>query len=137
MASVNEHQISSYVHINQPLGYSGNTGHPWSPSWSWAESVDRRRLSKKLRMPDGSRSNAKHTLTLRLLPATELNSESNSQLGELEHMLEAELVRDVVFATGNADVSAHRYIRISEFAYSSWVWMCPWFEFSKVASERM
>lgn len=56
----------------------------------------------------------------RLLPATELDGEPNCELGKLEHMLEAELVRDVVFAaTGNADVSAYTCDRVSEFAYSS------------------
>lgn len=73
----------------------------------------------------------------RLLPAAELDGEPNRELGELEHMLKAELIRDVVFAAGNADVSAYTCDRMSEFAHSSWVWMCPWFEFSKVASEGM
>ena len=63
----------------------------------------------------------------RLGPTAELYSERYSQLGEFEHMLEAELVRDVVSAgrTGSAEVSTTARVggERSEHTYSFALWM--------------
>ena len=50
------------------------------------------------------RSSRRHPLR-RLGPATKLYSERDSELREFEHMLEAELIRDVVPAMEGAGVS--------------------------------
>ena len=60
-------------------------------------------------------------------PTAQLNGERHGELGELEHMLEAELVRDVVSAgrTGSAEVSTTARVggERSEHTYSFALWM--------------
>lgn len=66
------------------------------------------------------------------LPATELNSEGNSELRKLDEVRETEFVGDVDTATGEI-ISKEKYSRRKEVVYSLalWIW---WFELANALS---
>ena len=71
-----------------------------------------------------------------LRPSAKLDGERDSELGELAHVFEAELVRDIIPAAVRNDVSMDKWV-MSEFTHSFDVWMYPWFDSGKVLSGRM